>query len=72
MAMTDTSECSKECAQLAEEIAHARHAYHEQVACAAYHLAERRGFAPGHELEDWLAAETQVATLQDQHHRRIP
>jgi hypothetical protein len=24
---------------------------------AAYFKAERRGFAPGHELEDWLAAE---------------
>ncbi len=27
---------------------------------AAYFLAERRGFEPGHELEDWLAAETLV------------
>ena len=27
---------------------------------AAYHLAEKRGFAPGHELEDWLQAEAQV------------
>ena len=27
---------------------------------AAYFLAERRQFAPGHELEDWLAAEEQV------------
>ncbi|MEJ5211801.1 MAG: DUF2934 domain-containing protein [Burkholderiales bacterium] len=24
---------------------------------AAYYLAEKRGFAPGHELDDWLAAE---------------
>jgi hypothetical protein len=24
---------------------------------AAYFNAERRGFAPGHQLEDWLAAE---------------
>jgi hypothetical protein len=24
---------------------------------AAYFNAERRGFAPGHEIEDWLAAE---------------
>jgi Protein of unknown function (DUF2934). len=29
----------------------------------AYFRAERRGFAPGHELEDWLAAECEVATL---------
>jgi Protein of unknown function (DUF2934) len=27
---------------------------------AAYLKAERRGFAPGHELEDWLAAENEV------------
>ena len=30
------------------------------IAKAAYFIAERRGFAPGHELEDWLAAENQV------------
>lgn len=27
---------------------------------AAYERSARRGFAPGHELEDWLAAEQQV------------
>jgi hypothetical protein len=26
----------------------------------AYYLAEGRGFAPGRELEDWLAAETEI------------
>jgi hypothetical protein len=26
----------------------------------AYYLAERRGFSPGYELEDWLQAERQV------------
>ena len=30
------------------------------VAEAAYFLAQARGFAPGHELEDWLAAERQI------------
>lgn len=30
------------------------------VAEAAYFRAEHRGFAPGHELEDWLAAEVEV------------
>jgi|SoiMetStandDraft_5_1073268.scaffolds.fasta_scaffold1366036_2 hypothetical protein len=29
----------------------------------AYYKAERRGFAPGHELEDWLAAEREVEAL---------
>jgi len=27
---------------------------------AAYYRAERRGFAPGSELDDWLAAETEI------------
>ena len=34
------------------------------IAEAAYFRAEHRGFAPGHETEDWLAAESEVdATL---------
>lgn len=28
-----------------------------RIAIAAYYRAERRGFAPGRELEDWLEAE---------------
>lgn len=30
------------------------------IAHAAYFRAERRGFAPGHALEDWLCAESEV------------
>ncbi|HEX4151438.1 MAG TPA: DUF2934 domain-containing protein [Steroidobacteraceae bacterium] len=30
------------------------------IARAAYFRAERRNFEPGHELEDWLAAEAEV------------
>lgn len=30
------------------------------IATAAYYIAERRSFAPGHELEDWLEAEKQI------------
>lgn len=33
---------------------------HELIAAAAYFLAERRGFAPGSELDDWLQAEAQI------------
>jgi hypothetical protein len=33
------------------------------IAEAAYYRAERRGFAPGQELEDWLAAEIEVDAL---------
>jgi hypothetical protein len=32
------------------------------IAEAAYYRAARRGFVPGHELDDWLAAEQQVDT----------
>lgn len=31
----------------------------DAIAVAAYYLAQRRGFEPGHELEDWCAAEAQ-------------
>ncbi len=33
------------------------------IAQAAYLRAERRGFAPGGEIEDWLAAEAEVDAL---------
>lgn len=33
---------------------------HRLIATLAYHRAELRGFAPGHELSDWLAAEALV------------
>jgi len=33
----------------------------EMIATAAYFRAEKRGFEPGHELEDWCAAETDIA-----------
>jgi len=33
------------------------------IAAAAYYRAERRGFAPGCDLEDWLAAEAEVDSL---------
>jgi hypothetical protein len=31
------------------------------VRTAAYYRAERRGFAPGYEWDDWLAAEAEVS-----------
>lgn len=30
------------------------------IAQAAYFIAERRGFAPGNEIEDWLQAEAEI------------
>ena len=32
----------------------------QRVRMAAYFRAQRRGFEPGHEWEDWLAAEAEV------------
>ncbi|HSY89974.1 MAG TPA: DUF2934 domain-containing protein [Candidatus Binatus sp.] len=32
----------------------------EEIRRFAYLLSERRGFEPGHEAEDWLAAENEV------------
>ena len=33
------------------------------VATAAYHKAEKRGFAPGYEVQDWLEAEAEIDQL---------
>ena len=33
---------------------------HQLIAVAAYYRAERRGFGPGAELQDWLEAEVEV------------
>lgn len=30
------------------------------IAVAAYHKAEKRGFAPGDELRDWIEAEKEI------------
>lgn len=53
-------EVKRDVALMADGIAQARLGYKEHVACAAYFLAKHRGFEPGHELEDWLAAESEI------------
>jgi hypothetical protein len=35
----------------------------DMIATCAYFRAQQRGFEPGHELEDWLAAESEVARI---------
>jgi hypothetical protein len=35
----------------------------ELIAVTAYYLAERRNFQPGHEDEDWLAAEVKIGSM---------
>ncbi|HUK03008.1 MAG TPA: DUF2934 domain-containing protein [Steroidobacteraceae bacterium] len=37
------------------------------IAEAAYWRAERRGFAPGNEMDDWLAAEREVDAFLSSH-----
>lgn len=41
-------------------------ALHHCIAVAAYFRAEQRGFMPGLELDDWLAAEAVVCSPCDQ------
>ena len=36
--------------------------YREMIAECAYFKAEKRGFEPGHELDDWLEAESEINT----------
>ncbi len=36
---------------------------HNMIAEAAYFLAQRRGFADGHAMEDWLQAEIQIDAM---------
>lgn len=42
------------------------------IAEAAYLRAERRGFVPGYELEDWIAAESEVDALLEAENTRRP
>ncbi|HEU4652661.1 MAG TPA: DUF2934 domain-containing protein [Steroidobacteraceae bacterium] len=46
------------------EIPSFSHSRAERIAEAAYWRAERRGFHPGHELDDWLAAEREIDEQQ--------
>lgn len=51
--------------QMASSVARSRAAErHAMTAEAAYYRAQKRGFEAGHELEDWLAAEEEVARAQ--------
>jgi Protein of unknown function (DUF2934) len=39
----------------------------EEIRRLAYLMAERRGFEPGHEADDWFAAEREVRQRYHQH-----
>lgn len=40
----------------------------DHIATAAYYKAESRGFAPGQEMDDWLAAETECGDRKQASH----
>lgn len=44
---------------------------HEWISVAAYFKSEKRGFAPGRELDDWLEAEIEHAKVQVEDFLRI-
>jgi hypothetical protein len=37
--------------------------WHRMISEAAYLRAEKRSFAPGHALEDWLLAEQEISAM---------
>lgn len=41
-----------------------REAHRRRVAEAAYYRAQRRGFTPGGEVDDWLEAEKEIANSE--------
>jgi len=60
-------ERDKDVRQLVVAEANDRMADHQaRIALTAYFIAEKRGFEPGHELDDWLAAEAAVARAEQQ------
>lgn len=61
-------ERDKDVQQLVAADAQARTADHQvKVALAAYFIAEKRGFEPGHELDDWLEGEAAIAEAEQPH-----
>ena len=57
---TTTATAPRRCAKPAQVSADVRRA---MIAESAYLRSERRGFAPGFEEQDWLAAEKEIDTL---------
>ena len=47
-----------------------REARRRRVAEAAYYRAERRGFAPGGDLGDWLEAEKDIGEIEEPSDRK--
>ncbi|MDV6345501.1 DUF2934 domain-containing protein [Nitrosomonas sp. Is37] len=61
--MEPTKPLTKSTRKKATVTANSEHMQEERyshIAVAAYYKAQARGFQPGHELDDWLAAEAEV------------
>lgn len=50
--------------RFADALAIAKPDFGAMIAERAYYRAQKRGFTPGHELEDWLVAEREIAMLK--------
>jgi hypothetical protein len=46
--------------------------WHRMISEAAYFFAEKRGFAPGGALDDWLEAELKVKDLLGGRENEVP
>ncbi len=72
-AQTDRSQASGpavESAPANDGVSNDAQGRHQIIAEAAYRLAEQRQFEPGHELEDWLAAEHALESRRNQDNRK--
>jgi len=58
--MNNLAENHRSLAKKAHEFVFPSDSYRHQIEVAAYLIAERRGFVPGHELDDWLEAEREI------------
>jgi hypothetical protein len=68
MASTGTASTGKTAKKAAAPVAVSEDIRRGMIAEAAYLRAERRGFAPGGEHEDWVAAEAEVDALLKARH----
>lgn len=60
-----TNVAHEDASHMAKTLVEAREAArHAEISRDAYYRAERRGFEPGYELEDWLAAEAAIDAVE--------
>jgi Protein of unknown function (DUF2934) len=67
-AKSSTPRMRKTAAKVSADVTISEDVRRGMIAEAAYLRAERRGFAPGQEHEDWLAAEAEVDALLKARH----